>query len=516
MSYRFHYYLVFSLLICFSASGCNSNKTKKNSEENNNTQTANKNSSTSKSPKNNESNEKRKFDLPKVTEVLGKVPEFQLVDQDNKPFGTDQLKGQVWVANFIFTTCKSTCPEQTQKMGEILELLKIQEANNPALDGINLISITVDPNTDTPEQLRKYADSNNADLTYWKFLTGSRDEIWDLCQKGFMLPVAEDKENVENPIAHDPRFVIIDRQMQIRGYFNVSDSLGMEKFKTALGLVIPEITPPDYFAKEFEGSEKITHLAAPPDIATSNWMKKRAADQLAKQDQIKAFVGFSFSDNREQSGITYDPQIVDEQRWRLQVNHYDHGNGVCVCDVDNDGKLDIYFTSQATRNELWRNLGNGKFEDITDSAGVAVNGRVSVSAAFGDIDNDGDGDLFVTTIRGGNLLFENDGSGKFKDVTKVFGVGYSGHSSGAVFFDYDRDGRLDLFVTNVGRYTTEDFDAVRHDSTSSLPADEKLRYFTGAPNAFAGHLIKELDEPSILYHNEGGSFRGRNHGNEYR
>ena len=90
------------------------------------------------------------------------------------------------------------------------------------------------------------------------------------------------------------------------------------------------------------------------------------------------------------------------------------------------------------------------------TAGVAVAGKVSVSASFADIDNDGDEDLFVTTVRGGNMLFENDGHGRFRDISAAAGLDYVGHSSGGVFFDYDHDGRLDLFVVNVGRYTSDD------------------------------------------------------------
>ena len=109
--------------------------------------------------------------------------------------------------------------------------------------------------------------------------------------------------------------------------------------------------------------------------------------------------------------------------------HYDHGNGIAVADVDGDGLLDIYFVNQVGGNQLWRNIGGGKFEDITAAAGVAVPDKVSVSASFADIDNDGDADLYVTTVRGGNVLFENDGHGRFRDISAASGLNYVGHSS---------------------------------------------------------------------------------------
>jgi hypothetical protein len=119
--------------------------------------------------------------------------------------------------------------------------------------------------------------------------------------------------------------------------------------------------------------------------------------------------------------------------------------------------------------------------------------RVSVSASFADVDNDGDNDLYVTTVRGGNLLFENDGQGRFRDITGSSGLTYSGHSSAGLFFDYDRDGRLDLLLVNVGRYTTD------------TVAGSGYKYYIAYEDAFAGHLKPERAERSILYRNEGGN-----------
>ena len=80
---------------------------------------------------------------------------------------------------------------------------------------------------------------------------------------------------------------------------------------------------------------------------------------------------------------------------------------------------------------------------------------ISVGAAFGDFDNDGDPDLYVTTYRGGNHLYRNHGDGTFEDITQAAGVHHNGHSSATTWFDYDLDGNLDLYLTNIGKFTTE-------------------------------------------------------------
>jgi enediyne biosynthesis protein E4 len=231
----------------------------------------------------------------------------------------------------------------------------------------------------------------------------------------------------------------------------------------------------------------------PDDLLdASAWLQRFAAAQRTALAGVSTFHDFQFTDRVAESGITFRHGIVDDAGRTYKAAHYDHGNGMAVADVDGDGLLDLYFTSQVGGNELWRNLGGGKFENITASAGVGVRRRVSVSASFADIDNDGDEDLYVTTVRGGNSLFENDGKGHFRDITAAAGVGYVGHSSGAVFFDYDRDGKLDLLLVNVGKYTT-----------NKIAGDEGAEYYVAYEDAFSGHLKPERAERSILYHNEG-------------
>src|SRR5262245_61620936 len=184
-----------------------------------------------------------------------------------------------------------------------------------------------------------------------------------------------------------------------------------------------------------------------------------------KQKQIqaakawKAFHDFQFSDRYEESGIRFEHHPVDDAAKNYKAVHYDHGNGLAVADVDGDGGLDIHFVNQIGGNQLWRATGaSNKFENITATAGVRLEDKICVTASFADIDNDGLPDLFVTTVRMGNFLFKNLGGGKFKDITPESGLDLlrAPHSSGAVFFDFNNDGLLDLFLVNVGVYTTND------------------------------------------------------------
>jgi len=227
-----------------------------------------------------------------------------------------------------------------------------------------------------------------------------------------------------------------------------------------------------------------------PATAAPPWLLERARQEAALAAHSSAFHDFRFSDRRDASGITFVNRVVDDAGKAYKKVHYDHGTGLCAADVDGDGLPDLYFVTQLGTNELWRNLGGGRFENITDAAGLRMPDAIAAGCAFADIDNDGLPDLFVTTVRHGNRLFKNLGGGKFRDITAQAGVGYVGHSSGAVFFDYDGDGLLDLFVTNVGRYTTDE----------QGPGG----YYVGLSDAFHGHTHPDRAEASILYHNLGG------------
>ncbi len=161
-----------------------------------------------------------------------------------------------------------------------------------------------------------------------------------------------------------------------------------------------------------------------------------------------------FEDHAVEVGITFQMNFLPgEQGERFKINLYDHGCGVIVGDYDGDGHDDLYFLNQLGPNALFKNKGDGTFVDMTEQAGVGVGDRICVAGTFADYDNDDDQDLFVTSTRGGNILFENQGRGIFKDVTQRAGLELIAHSSTASFVDLDHDGDLDLIVANTAQWT---------------------------------------------------------------
>ena len=398
--------------------------------------------------------------------VLRRLSEFSLTDHLSQPFGTHQLLGKAWIADFIRT-------RDPQAAARTAALAKLQQElkRRPGWADIRLVTFTSDPEHDSPEVLRSYATAAGVDGEQWSFLTGPRD-VLEQVHAGFAGAAHE----------HSGKWMLVDPQGHVRGFYDGNATGRREALKRDVLTTLQE----RLLWQEFP------------------WLEERRQAQLESAGGIQVLHDFSFEDRVGESGITFRNRIVDDAGRSFIFAHYDHGNGLAIADVDGDGRQDIYFVSQAGSNELWKNLGGGRFENITERAGVGVRERIGVSASFADIDNDGDADLYVTTVRGGNVLFENDGKGVFKDISAESGLGYTGHSSAAVFFDYDRDGRLDLFLVNVGVYTTDEIRTVVHDSFTGTDR-ATYTYFRSTPDAFNRHLNAELSETSILYRNLGGN-----------
>jgi len=139
----------------------------------------------------------------------GIVPSFELVNQDSQPFGSQQLAGKIWIADFIFTSCPGPCPIISTRMSELQKPLVNSD--------VHLVSFSVDPEKDTPEVLRVYADKLRKEPLRWDFLTGARTAIYSLANDGFKLNAFTSDES-GLPV-HDAHFILVDRRGAIRGYY---------------------------------------------------------------------------------------------------------------------------------------------------------------------------------------------------------------------------------------------------------------------------------------------------------
>ncbi len=150
----------------------------------------------------------------------GMVPHFQLVNQEGQPFDSAQLAGKIWIADFIYTTCPGPCPMISTRMSELQKPLEKTD--------VHLVSFSVDPEKDTPEVLRGYAEKLRAEPKRWDFLTGAKSAIYDLSHKGFKLAVSDGSDEAGIPV-HSTRLVLVDRHGEIRGYYEATEADAVTK-----------------------------------------------------------------------------------------------------------------------------------------------------------------------------------------------------------------------------------------------------------------------------------------------
>lgn len=429
--------------------------------------------------------------------VLGVVPEFSLTDADSTTVGLKELLGRAWVANFMFTRCGETCPAQSRNLAELQA--KIGDA--PLANQVRFVSITLDPEHDTAKVLTEYAAHHKARVGFWHFLNGAADDVVWLSRKGFKLP-AERAKGKAAP-THSQQFALVDPWGQIRGYYDGTSATAMEKLRADLELAAAEPAPTAHPIAE-SAALRDPRQKLEPELHDAGWLRGRQKEQRDAAKGWAVFHDFGFADRLDESGITFRHRVVDDASNLYKPVHYDHGNGLVAADVDGDGLIDLYFVNQVGPCQLWRNKGGGKFEDITAKAGVGLPDPIKVTAAFADVNNDGAPDLYVTTVRGGNRLFLNDGKGAFKDATEGSGLGLTGHYSAPVFFDYDRDGLVDLFLCDVGVFTTDTLLPVTPFGPAAEKDAAKYQYYEAHKDAFSGHLKPERFGKCRLLRNLGG------------
>lgn len=179
-------------------------------------------------------------ELPAPLPKIAKVPTYTFTNEYKKPFGSNELKGRTYIANFIFTTCPSSCLRLSKEME------KIQKRVRGLGDKIALVSFTVDPETDTPDVLRRYSRVRMANPVIWKFLTGPKEDLKKVIVDGFnvkmgtklpMKGLVDGEEVTLMDIAHSEKFVLVDGDGEIRGYYD-ADKTSIDQMMIDVGLLV--------------------------------------------------------------------------------------------------------------------------------------------------------------------------------------------------------------------------------------------------------------------------------------
>ena len=168
--------------------------------------------------------------------VLGQLPEFSLVDQNEEAFDRESMEGNLWVSAFVFTHCRSTCPKLTAHMKGLQSRLS-------DVPSAHFVSVSVDPRNDTPEVIKAYMTKNELDETNWRFVTGDEDAIRHVVVDGFRVGLGDEDSKAAGAedIMHSNSFVLVDDRAQVRGYYRANnDGIGdLERDLRALAAGTP-------------------------------------------------------------------------------------------------------------------------------------------------------------------------------------------------------------------------------------------------------------------------------------
>ncbi len=151
-------------------------------------------------------------ECPASDSLQHSIPDFTFTNQDGQPFGRAQMEGRITIVDFFFTSCPSICPVMSKEMERVNDHFQ----DDPR---VQIFSISIDPTYDTPQVLKEYAAKHHAIPGKWHFLSGSKEETFQLARCGFVLP-ALDGNGVPDDFVHSDKFILIDDQGRIRGYYS--------------------------------------------------------------------------------------------------------------------------------------------------------------------------------------------------------------------------------------------------------------------------------------------------------
>lgn len=164
---------------------------------------------------------------PKHLKTMGnpghKVGRFSFLNQDGQVITEKEVEGKIEVVEFFFTTCKGICPKMNDNMVSVYDAFR----NDPE---VVILSHTVDPETDTVEQMKRYSLKYDADPSKWMFLTGTKDSLYSMALNDYLISVADSTVDPKNPIfIHSPYFVLVDKTKKVRGFYNGTKTEEVDK-----------------------------------------------------------------------------------------------------------------------------------------------------------------------------------------------------------------------------------------------------------------------------------------------
>ncbi|HBI31421.1 MAG TPA: hypothetical protein DDY45_05240, partial [Verrucomicrobiales bacterium] len=215
--------------------------------------------------------------------------------------------------------------------------------------------------------------------------------------------------------------------------------------------------------------------------------------------------------NAERTGIDFTREWKPPVKWAAEISGSFTGGGVCLGDFDRDGKTDLFLSRMTDGGRLYRNLGDFKFEDVTEEMGVASPGLWGAGCTWADVDGDGWLDLYLCAFDGSNRLFINQAGKGFKDKAYEQGLAFKGASVMMAFSDYDRDGDLDGYLLTNRIPPGEELKDVRFRLVKGPDGEpvilpEEMQQYAGLIKSPSGYKQIASGQFDRLYRNDGGKF----------